>query len=747
MLRSLITPLLIALCAGSSFYYTTANQNAQAVTAGSVTPSPTGGPVVIGQPAQPPPPPLPPTRLPDVDAMIVIDNSGSMFGYMCGSNQPILANDPKQLRIEGANLIVGALAADLKPRETSLGIVTFGDTASLVRPLTRLSNDDPTIRSDLAMAIKDPPCQGATNIAAAIQLAQQELHSERATKGNTPAIIFLTDGNPTQGGTFGEIKSTLDELGDVQFLAVILGTDPNLDESKQFWKDQSKQHPNVTYYELTSSNSITPLYNLLTGKLNYSDISGSPALPPDQRVALPIPSNVRQAVIKLIKRSPSIPVTIQDPGGNDPHNLPPERFRALLNNSTVEVYVIGRPQQGDWVFSVPNGEVLTVLQPEYRSIYQVQLLQPDSAGMLSIDQPTNLVVQVIDMDTQQPITSTFKLTAGYRQKDQPESENKPITMSDGSNLPQYKSQIPTGTFTEGHEYTLTFEVEDAAGLGSQPTIYQLPAGRLPVIISVLANPLLAYDDQPISLVAQVANADVVNGTPTVNLAPLPGVGSVAFQSKDVTSYNATVPPLTRPGTYALSVSYRGKTTAGRDFNSTSSVSVTVREREWKIWLRYLAFVIASLTGAFLVFRFVLLSPLIPIFQKLGISPSGYVRTTSPGSRYPDEEINLRDLLRRKRKLRTLTLGVGSRFDIPLEEPPDQPNADDDAAPPNHPNLRERLWGPKAPARITQSGGSTVIIGGTGAGSAFSKNDVRSRDVEENTVEYSLKSIVNPDDPE
>lgn len=749
MLRSLITPLLIALCAGSSFYYTTANQKAQAIIVGSVTPVRAGGGIVPSQSSQPPPPPLPPTRLPDVDAMIVIDNSGSMFGHKCGSAQPIPANDRDQLRIQGADIVIGSLAADLDPRQTSLGLIAFGDKATLLSPLTPLSNQDPSIRSNLAAAIKNPRCDGETNIVGAIQMALAELRSKRHTAGNVPVIVFLTDGNPTQGGYFAEINQVLDDLGDVQFFAVILGSDPQLDQSKQFWNSQSQRRSNVIYHPLTSSAGIPDLYNEITTRLNQTPPDpNAVALPPGQHVTLSVPANVRQMVMKVIKSKPQVVVQIQDPDGKDPHNLPPERFRALLNNSTVEVYVIGRPQQGDWVFSVPDGEQITVLQPEYRSIYQVQLLQPDSLGLLSVDQPTNLVVRVIDMDTQQPITGTFKLTGAYRLQDQPENTNQPITMTDGPLAAQYNVQIPTGAFTEGHEYTLTFEVQDDVGLGSQPTIYQLPAGRLPVITSFLVNPLLAYDDQPISLVAQVANADVVNGTPTVNLAPLPGVGSVAFQSKDVTSYNATVPPLTRPGTYALSVSYRGKTTAGRDFNSTSSVAVTVREREWKIWLRYLAFVIASLTGAFLVFRFVLLSPLIPIFQKLGISPSGYVRTTSPGSTYPNEEVNLRDLLRRKRKLRTLTLGVDPRFDIRLEEPPDQSTTgDDDTTPPKRPSLRERFWGPKASARITRNGGSTVIISGSGAGSAFSKNGVSSREVEENTVEYSLKSIVNPDDPE
>ena len=747
MLRNLLTPLLFALCLGSTLYYNTSAQQAQAVNVGPVAQGgASGGTLAAQQPQQPLPPPLPPSRLPDVDAMIVIDNSGSMFGYTCNTRDPIPANDRDQLRVQGADIVIGSLAADLDPRQTSLGLVAFGDTASLVSELTPLSNTDSTVRSRLAAAIKNPRCEGETNIVQAIQLALQELRGPRHTAGNVPVIIFLTDGNPTQGGYFAEVERLLDGLGEVQFFAVILGSDAQLGPSKQFWSNQSQRRSNVIYHPLTSSAGIPDLYNEITTRLNQTPPDPNVAsFPPGQRVVVPVPANVRQMVMKVVKSKPQVAVQIQDPSGADPRQLPPDRFRALLNNSTVEVYVVGRPSAGDWVFSVPNGDVLIVLQPEYRSIYQGQLLQPDSLGLLAVDQPTKLVVQVVDIDSQQPITGTFTITGSYRLQTQPESANQSVTFQNGPVAPQYNALVPTGTFTEGQVYVLSFQVEDNAGLSSQPTIYQLPAGRLPVISSVVASPLVAYVDEPITLVVQVANADVVSGTAGINLTPLAGVSGVTFQSKDAKTYNATVPPINRPGSYALSVAYRGKATSGRDFSSVSNVAVTVRERDWMIWLRNLAYVLAGLTGAFLIFRYVLLSPLIPLFQKFSLSPQGYIRIISAEDGFPIGELNLRDVLRRKRKLRTLTLGVGPRFDIPLEAPPDKSNPDDDGStPPKRPSLRERLWGPKAPARITRNGRDTMLIVGSGSGSSFSNGPGTRPIDEQNTVEYSLKSLDNPD---
>ena len=747
MLKNLVTPLLIALFLGCSTYYYLADRATRPVQVGTMAQPPGSGTPMVPNHQIQPPPPLPPTNLPDVDAMVIIDNSGSMFGLKCGSQEHILANDPDQLRIQGADIVIGSLAADLDPRKTSLGIVAFGDTATLVSKLTQLSNQDSTSnvnstdRSHLAALIKHPECAGETNIVGALQLAVQELRSSRHTVGNIPVIIFLTDGNPTQGGYFTEIDRQLDSLGDVQFFAVILGNGAQLNQSKQFWSSQSQRRSNVVYHPLASSADIPDLYNAITTRLNQVPDANVPALPPSQRVVVPMPTNVRQAVMKVIKAKPQVAVQIQDPAGADPRQLPPDRFRTLLNNSTVEVYIIGRPVAGDWVFSVPNGEVLTVLQPEYRSIYRVQLLQPDSLGLLAVDQPTNLVVQVVDMDSQQPLTGSFTITGSYRLQAQPESANQDVAFQSGPVAPQSNALVPTGTFTEGQEYILSFQVQDDVGLGSQPTVYQLPAGRLPVISSVVANPLAAYVDEPINLVAQVANADVVSGTAGLNLAPLPGVGGVTFQRKDAKTYSATVPPLNRPGTYALSIAYRGKTTSGRDFSSISNVAVTVRERDWMIWLRKLAYVLAGLTGAFLIFRFVLLSPLIPLFQKLGLSPQGYVAITPSGAGEPNEE-SVASILQRRRKLRRLTIGVGPSFDIPLEKP--QASDSDSAVPSKQPGLKERLWGPKPLGYLRKQGSNTIMEVGNKPECMFGTTP-KELTIGPDMISFSLKPILHPAD--
>lgn len=310
----------------------------------------------------------------------------------------------------------------------------------------------------------------------------------------------------------------------------------------------------------------------------------------------------------------------------------------------------------------------------------MQLLQTNSQSLLSVDQPTELVVQIIDSGTQLPLTGNFTVTGSHRQQQQPESAVQPLAFQPGPAAPQYTVQIPAGTFVEGQEYILSLMVEDSAGLRSQPSIYPLLAGRMPMLVSLVASPGRAYIDQPVTLIATVVNQDSASGQPTLQLTQQqPGGAAPSFTTSDSSTYQATLPPFGRPGNYTLGVTYTGKTVTGHDFRSTQQVSIAVEERALTLWLRRLALAVAILSGGYLIFRFLLLGSLIPLFQRAGISPQGYVRIIPPGQAFPNGEDNLRDLLRRRRKLRKLTVGVGSGFDIPLEAPP-TPDDEDEATP-------------------------------------------------------------------
>jgi uncharacterized protein YegL len=743
MLKNLVTPLLLLICLGAGGFYIRSEQNSRPLVQPVGTATPTAG-LPAPRPGQNAPQPLPAAQLPDVDAMMVIDNSGSMFGETCKNHTPVPASDREQLRIRGADVIIGTLAADLKPRDTQLGIVTFGDDAKKVRPLTQLSNDTSGVRSELSAAIQNPDCQGDTNITAALRMAQAELVGPRARPGNQRVIVFLTDGAPTRGGNNPEIAKLIRELEQNQVLlfAVLLGNDPSLDAFRTFWQGQAKAHPNVIFYPISSSAEIPSLYKKITAELNkVPELANAPSLPPGQTVPIPVPANVQQVVFSVIKRAPGVPLTITTPQNTSARDLPPTQFKPLIEHALVEVFVIARPDAGTWTIAAPQGESITVLQPEYKSVYQVQLLQPDSLGLLAVDNSSDVLVQVIDIGSGQPISAELQLSVLVAPDGAPPPSGQSLPLKPGPFSPQYQVQLPAGTFSEGQQYQLTFNVEDKAGLRSQPSIYLLRAGRMPLLSTVMVTPTLAFTDQPIIVSASLANVDAATGAPVPRFVqPLLGGAVPSFLPKGPTTYETTIGPLGRPGTYALTVAYTGTRKDGQPFNSLKSITVAVQEPWSTVLLRQLAMTLALLTAAYLVFRFLLLGPLIPLFQRIGLSPSGYVRITPPGQKAPNGEESVRALLRRRRRLRRLSIGVGPGFDIALEPDPD--TADSESAPPPRRSLWARLWGPQPKGYVRKKGRDTIIERGSSA--TIFGSQPKDIEIDQNLVEVSLVSLENPD---
>ncbi len=117
-----------------------------------------------------------PARKP-VDAMMVIDRSGSMAGQ----------------KFSDAQTAAKGFVDRLDPATDQSGLVSFSDNASLDQTLT------PQVGLVRA-AIDRLAAGGNTNIAEAITLAQAELTSPRRRPANQPVMVLLSDGNPTAGG-------------------------------------------------------------------------------------------------------------------------------------------------------------------------------------------------------------------------------------------------------------------------------------------------------------------------------------------------------------------------------------------------------------------------------------------------------------------------------------------------------------------------------------------------------------------
>lgn len=760
MLKRWLDPLLLLIgLTGGIFAIYSGQQAGPVQFSPAATPTPPSGlpTPVSGDPKDDGTTPMPP-ELQDVDAVLVIDNSGSMFGYTCTDLEPLPANDAEQMRIRSAEIVIASLAADLKPRETSLAIVSFGNSAELLSPLRQLNSEvtDPT-RTELIEAVRNPPCAGDTNIVEALQVALTELRSERHNPNNIPAIIFLTDGLPTLGGDVAEIRHVLDELqaDNVLLFTILLGGDPQLAEFGQFWQDEAEVRPNVEFERLLSADQMVDVYQEIKMTLDQRNNApvDMPRLPSGPSVTVTMPPHVEQAVLTVLKPAVDTQVTLTDPAGNDASLRPPNSFRRLQNNSTIDVFMIDRPEDGDWVLRSAGGEEIVVLQPEIKSVYAVQMVQPDASQPLSIDRPTDIVVQVVDRTSNPPLPlpGPFALTSSYRLLDQPPNAATPLTMKQSpTDLLQYRVTLPAGTFADLSTYVFTFQAQDSIGLRSNEAVYQLDAGRVPSIVSFTAQQHLYVDEQT-TLNVTVAHPESADGQPIPRVPhAVPNNASLIFTAQTSTTFRATMQPLEQPGDYTINVIYMGKTRLGHNFSDQRSVQITVEERTLTIWLRNLSTLVTLLVMAYLLYRYVLIpyTPLVPIAQKLGVAPQGYIRVQpNDGSRLPGAQQDLTRLLQKRRKLLRLTLGPAC--DISLSSPDTTaalppPDPDDESAPrtkKSRPDWRERLLGKRPLAVIGREfrGDTFIQRYPNGAPQRF-KEYTDTYDIVDHTIEFSLEKF-------
>jgi Ca-activated chloride channel family protein len=138
-----------------------------------------------------------PERLvtPEVAIVFVIDNSGSMWRYVMGSDrtQQQIANEATAIAIRSLD------------RSDLVGVVAFNNRAELVVPLA--PNNDPLTTSEKVRGIMSG---GGTNIGPALDLAGAQL---RRSTAKSKHIVLLTDGISQRSGTLPAQARALREEG------------------------------------------------------------------------------------------------------------------------------------------------------------------------------------------------------------------------------------------------------------------------------------------------------------------------------------------------------------------------------------------------------------------------------------------------------------------------------------------------------------------------------------------------------
>jgi len=114
----------------------------------------------------------------NIDAVLLIDNSGSM---------DLLGHDPEGNRFEGAKVFI-----DKSEYGDNIALVDFSGSSELIMPLTKVTEARKSIMKSIVSKVRSD--RKLTDINSALEIALQELSSNRANPAHTPVVILLTDG-------------------------------------------------------------------------------------------------------------------------------------------------------------------------------------------------------------------------------------------------------------------------------------------------------------------------------------------------------------------------------------------------------------------------------------------------------------------------------------------------------------------------------------------------------------------------
>lgn len=337
-----------------------------------------------------------PNAISDVDLVIAIDNSGSIY-YKPGT-------DKNDLRIRAAELVITSIAADIYPRETSISVFSFGDHNNVLAPLTPLKNDNS--RNILIKKAQETGSSNTTNITEVLDDAYYELfESENRTDGNVPALILLTDGEPTSNfNTLPEVQKKVDRLsksGAHIFIVLLRGAEnEKLEEWRQHWYDMSLTHPNLKYYEANAANDLEEIYNDIRNWLdNIGKSSGRVDYDPtrsDEKIVFP--PNLQQARLIVRKPETSVNIELMSPDGSSGEslNLQPQQDPSFGDLAGFfKVYVLKQPVAGDWQLHIEPGVAVRYIL-DFQSIYTVQVLLLKGQDFLNLNDVTTIYADVVD---------------------------------------------------------------------------------------------------------------------------------------------------------------------------------------------------------------------------------------------------------------------------------------------------------------------------------------------------------------
>ncbi|HQI83428.1 MAG TPA: vWA domain-containing protein [Anaerolineae bacterium] len=314
---------------------------------------------------------------PGMDALLVIDNSNSMF------DKNGIGSDPELRRIEAAQMFIHYLGVDSGATRHQLGVIFFGGTAHLVVPLTSLA--DAAQRAQMADLIAAPQRMRWTDPVAALTLARDMFHAT-PDADQQRVVVLLTDGKPEWSAhpTATERAAVLESLkrlgwdyitDDIRLFIVLLqneATDADPEIAERYiplWRELT-QGTGGSFYAVRRANDLMDVYHSIllslsdvqtAGAVIQTEVTGDP-----QTQSVPVEPYLARVTF-VVRISPlvttpvnpaNVTITLFRPDGQPVH--PDDRRVQYTSYGTTAIWAITQPTPGDWRVLMSGKGTVTV---------------------------------------------------------------------------------------------------------------------------------------------------------------------------------------------------------------------------------------------------------------------------------------------------------------------------------------------------------------------------------------------------
>ena len=445
------------------------------------------------------------TAVPNLDIVLVIDESGSMWNE---SDPPNATN--QGWRIVMAKLFADLLGVDQSGSTHALSVIIFGAKAQIVSDLTLIQ--DSTSRQDLKTAIDAAHAATqnknyVTNIPEALTQAYEELDTH-GRPGAQKAVIFLSDGkceladqtlNPQCNENIRQIIKD-HYVGKYPVYTIAFTAKAyNAGDSaiyENLWQEIAADTGGEYFKPNKAKSDLLDVYiQILRHLFNLSSQTiPNPVQAPSKQV-FNIPASQLQAVFTIVKYNENIKATIIRPDGSVVKVTDPDvRFSS---SSQTDSYSFLKPAAGPWYVQLEgSGEVTVIYIPFPSNFLKVMRISP-SGLTFPMGKPMDIIIQIAD--------------ANGNLQSSLEDIKVDVTLPDGT--------IQTLTFSKGDKNTYQVQLKDTSQLGSyqlhfygghDPTkmddTQTIAVIKAPWIRVLEPSPNIAYPFQkPLSIQAQMMN--------------------------------------------------------------------------------------------------------------------------------------------------------------------------------------------------------------------------------------------------